>query len=204
MSASIEQKIKNQYAKFFEESDWNTFKTAAEYYLQNAARVLTSDIKHEAKALKLLRRNVQKRLYIGIACELLLKSLYLKNGYCINKPKRDKKISMQYPYRLSQINKDDFDITETFAFNKLMEGLYEILDFGADKITVDKAFRIAKVFRNKEGHVAVLWHDYVPQNYRDIEAGLTAFYKAVFSEGLRIKFSVGKGEKAEFTIGKDR
>lgn len=121
MSASVEQNIKNQYAKFFKESDWNIFKTAAEYYLQNAARVLTSDIKYEAKVLKLLRRNVQKRLYIGIACELLLKSLYLKNGYCINKPKRDKKISMQYPYRLSQINKCDFDITETFAFNKLME-----------------------------------------------------------------------------------
>lgn len=44
----------------------------------------------------------------------------------------------------------------------------------------------------------------VPQNYCDVEAGLTAFYKAVFSEDLRIRFSVGKGEKAEFTIGKNR
>lgn len=105
---------------------------------------------------------------------------------------------------MSQINKDDFDITETFTFNKLMEGLYRILDFGRDQITVDKAFRIAKVFRNKEGHVAVLRHDYKPQNYRDIEAGLIAFYKAVFSEDLRIKFSVGKGERAEFFIRKDR
>lgn len=88
MSTSIEQEIKNQYAKFFEISDWNTFKTASEYYLQNAAKVLTRDIKYESRALKLLRRNVQKRLYIGIACELLLKSLYLRKGYCINKPKK--------------------------------------------------------------------------------------------------------------------
>jgi len=204
MIASIEQEIKDQYAKFFEKSDWNTFKTAAEYYLENAARVLTNDIKYETKAFKLLRRNVQKRLYIGIACELLLKSLYLKNGYCINKPKRDRKISEQYPYRLSQINKDDFDITDTFTFNNLMQGIYKILDFGPDKLAVDKAFRIAKVFRNKEGHVAVLWHDYEPQNYRDIEAGLTGFYKAVFSENLKIRFSVGNGEKAEFTIRKYR
>jgi len=108
---------------------------------------------------------------------------------------------MKYPYRFSEINKADFDITDTFAFNNLMEGLYKILNFGADALTVDKAFRIAKVFRNKEGHVAVRCHKYVPQNYRDIEAGLTAFYKTVFSENLRINFSVGNGEKAEFRIG---
>jgi len=203
MSASIEQQIKNQYAKFFEKSDWKTFKTAAEYYLENAARVLTRDIKYEAKKDdKLLRRNVQKRLYIGIACELLLKSFYLKNGYCINKPKKDGKISKGYTYLFSQINKDDFDIADTFVFNKLMEGLYKIFDFGQDKSSVDKALRIAKVFRNKEGHVAVRGHNYVPQNYRDIEAGLTDFYKAVFLEDLRIRFSVGIGEKTEFRIRK--
>ncbi len=50
----------------------------------------------------------------------------------------------------------------------------------------------------------MLWHDYEPQNYRDIEAGLTEFYKAVFSEDLRIKFSVGSGEKAQFRIRKNR
>jgi hypothetical protein len=199
----IEQEIKNQYAKFFEESDWNTFKGAAEYYLENAVRLLTSDIKYEAESLKLLRRNVQKRLFIGIACELLLKSLYLKNGYCINKPKRDRKISRRYPYRFSKIKRNDFDITNTFTFNNLMERVYNIFDFGPDKSTVDKAFRIAKVFRNKEGHIAVLRHHYQAQNYSDIEAGLTAFYKAVFSEDLRIKFSVGKGEGAKFSIRKN-
>ncbi|HWP91804.1 MAG TPA: hypothetical protein VNN20_06370 [Thermodesulfobacteriota bacterium] len=202
MTISIEEDVKNQYAKFFEKGDWHIFKRAAEYYLENAARVSTSDIRYEAKALKLLRRNIQKRLYIGIACELLLKSLYLKNGYCINKLKRNRKIAERYPYRFSQINQDDFDVTETFLFNKLMEGLYEIIDFGPNKLTVDKGFRIAKVFRNKEGHVVVLWHDYEPQNYRDIEAALAGFYKVVFSEDLRVRFSVREGEKAEFKISK--
>lgn len=203
MIASIEQEIKNQYAKFFEKGDWRIFKAAADFYLENAARFSTEDIKYEAKPRKLLRRNVQKRLYIGLACELLLKSLYLRNGYCINKPERNKKITEQYPYRLSQISKDDFDITDTFTFNKLMEGVYKIIDFGPNKSAVDKGFRIAKIFRNKEGHVAVLWHEYDPQNYRDIEAGLIGFYEAVFSEELRIRFSVGQGEKAEFRIRND-
>lgn len=204
MSASIEQEIKNQYAKFFEKDDWHIFKAAAEHYLENAARITTKNIKYEEESLKLLRRNIQKRLYIGLACELLLKSLYLKNGYCINKPKRKMKINEQYPYHLSQINKEDFDITDTFTFNKLMDGVYKIINFGLDKSVVDKGFRIAKVFRNKEGHVAVLWHDYEPQNYRDIEAGLIGFYKAVFSEVLKIRFSVGKGEEAKFRIRNNR
>jgi hypothetical protein len=203
MNASIEQEIKAQYAKFFEKGDWYIFKTAAEYYLENAARVIKSDIMYEVEALKLLRRNVQKRLYIGIACELLLKSLYLKNGYCINKPKRNREIIEKYPYRFSEINKDDFDVTDTFAFNKLMDGFYEVIDLGSEKETVDKAFRIAKVFRNKEGHVAVLWHEYNPENYRDIEAGIIGLYKAAFGEDLKIRFSVGEDEKAEFRIKKD-
>jgi hypothetical protein len=204
MSASIEQEIKSQYAKFFKKDDWHIFKAAADHYLENAARVSTKDIKYEAKPHKLLRRNVQKRLYIGLACELLLKSLYLKNGYCINKLERNRKISEQYPYRLSQISKDDFNITDTFTFNKLMESVYKIIDFGPNKSVVDKGFRIAKVFRNKEGHVAVLRHNYEPQNYRDIEAGLIGFYKAVFSEELRVRFSVAPREKAEFRIRNNR
>ena len=198
MSPSIEQDIKGQFAKYFETNDWRTFKKAGEYYLENAARIVTNDIRYEVKPFKLLRRNTQKRLYIGIACELLLKSLFLKNGYCINKPKGN--ITEKYPYLLSRIRKDDFDINDTWGFDRLMQGVYEICDFGSDKPIVDRGFRIAKVFRNKEGHVAVLFHDYKAQNYRDIEKALTAFYRSAFLENLKIKFSVGRNEEAEFEI----
>jgi hypothetical protein len=67
MSPSIEQDIKGQFAKYFETNDWRTFKKAGEYYLENAARIVTNDIRYEVKPFKLLRRNTQKRLYIGIA-----------------------------------------------------------------------------------------------------------------------------------------
>ena len=200
MNTSIEQEIKNQYSKFFEKYDWNIFKTTAEHYLENAAKVTTKDIKFEKESLKLLRRNVLKRLYIGLACELLLKSLYLKCGYCINKPKKKIKIEEKYPYKLSKANKTDYDITDTFTFNQLLESIDKVLDFGTSKSVVIKGFKIAKVFRNKEGHVAVLNHVYNPQNYRDIEACLVEFYKIVYKENLNIKFSVGKGEKSEFII----
>ncbi len=200
MNVSIEKTIKNQYEKFFEKCDWRVFKSAAEYYLKTAAKLKTKDIKYENQSHKLLRRNIQKRLYIGIACEFLLKSLYLKNSCCINKLKKGRKITAGYPYRFSQIKAADFDATDTLTFSSLMDGLYEILDFGSDKRSVDKCFRIAKVFRNKEGHVVVLNHNYDPVNYRDIEKGLFRFYEKAFSEHLNIKFSVGQGEKSEFKI----
>jgi len=202
MSVPIEKIIKSQYAKLFHKNDWRVFKSAAEYYLETAAKLTTKDIKYEAQARKVLRRNIQKRLYIGIACELLLKSLYLKHGYCINKPKKGSKNATKYPYRFSQIKVADFDTTDTLTFNTLMDGLYKILDFESDKSAVDKGFRIAKVFRNKEGHVVVPKHVYDPVNYRDIETGVSCFYNRVFSECLKIRFSVGQGEKAEFRINK--
>jgi hypothetical protein len=202
MNQSIEREIKNQYAKFFLEEDWSIFKSTAEFYLENASKVLTKDINFSEEYLKLLRRNVQKRLYIGIACELLLKAFYLKNGYCINKPKKHTASHSTFPYEMENIDQGDFKDDDTITFNKLMEKLYTIKDFGKDKQIIDKGLRIAKVFRNKEGHVVVLWHEYDPQNYRDIENSLIAFYKIAFSENLKLKFSVGNGEKAIFEIQK--
>lgn len=200
MSKSIEREIKDQYAKLFLEGDWSIFKNTAEYYLETAARILTRDIQYSCDALILLRRNVQKRLYIGIACELLLKAFYLKNGYCINKVKDKKKPNGSFPSKIKDINKDDFKDDDTITFSKLMEALYNIKNFGNDKKIIDKGLRIAKVFRNKEGHVVVPWHDYEPQNYRDIEESLVAFYKTAFGEKLKLHFSVGDGEKAVFEI----
>ena len=81
-----------------------------------------------------------------------------------------------------------------------MEKLHTIQDFGNDKHIIDRALRIAKIFRNKEGHVVVLWHNYESQNYRDVENGLIAFYRIAFGENLMLRFSVGNGEKAIFEI----
>ena len=82
---SIESDIKKQYAKFFTQSDYSVFKSMAEYYLRKAAVLKTRDIERD-EAFRLLLRNVQKRLFIGIGCELLLKSFFLLNDYCINLP----------------------------------------------------------------------------------------------------------------------
>lgn len=84
--ADIESEIKAQYARFFEGNDWHGFKKVAEYYLKTAAELKKSDVK-TLESCKLLIRNIKKRLFIGIGCELILKAFYLKSGYVINKPK---------------------------------------------------------------------------------------------------------------------
>jgi len=79
----VVNEIKSQYARALWSSDWLYFKQIAEYYLKVAARLKKTDIKSGSK--NLLLRNAQKRLFLGIGCELLLKAFYLKEGYCINK-----------------------------------------------------------------------------------------------------------------------
>ena len=65
---------------------------------------------------------------------------------------------------------------------------------------IERGFRIAKVFRNKEGHIAVYWHNFDTQNYSDIENALVKFYREAFDENLSIQFSFEKNEKGIFQV----
>ncbi len=200
MTQSIEKSIKDQYAKFFEGTEWNIFKESADYYFETAAKILIKDIPYGEDYLKLLRRNVTKRLYIGIGCELLLKAIYLKNGFCINKLKKGKKRQTPHPYKIADIDQNDFKDDDTLSLNQLIDKLFDIEDYGQEKGLIERGVKISKVFRNKEGHVVVLWHDFDPQDYRDVEASLIAIYKNSFNEDLRLTFSVADGEAANFKI----
>jgi len=63
-----------------------------------------------------------------------------------------------------------------------------------------KGLKIAKVFRNKEGHVVLPWHDFEPQNYVDIEKSIISIYKTSFSEDLDIKIAMANGDRPLFEI----
>lgn len=200
MSISIEQSVKKQFAKFFEAYDWKMFKESADYYFEFAAKLLNSDILHCKERHKLWRRNATKRLYLGIGAELLLKSVYLKNKYCINTPKRGKLNPRLYPFKFIGINKQDFKTDNTLTLNQLIEKLLNIEDAYNHPEKVLKGLKIAKVFRNKEGHVSLYRHDFVPQNYTDIEVSLADIYKTSFSETLDIKISFADGDEFKFKI----
>lgn len=93
----IENIIKKQFSKIFTKSDWYSFKVIAEYYFRTAASVRTQDIKIDTP-YKLWVRNIQKRLFLGIAYELLLKAIYLKEGFYINLPLKNIYFIIQSAY----------------------------------------------------------------------------------------------------------
>lgn len=200
---SLESDIKSQYAKFFTKSDYPVFKLMAEHYLQKAAILKTKDIDSD-ETFKLLLRNVQKRLFIGIGCELLLKSFFLHSGYCINTPNHGYRHPSNPPYLIQDIPRNEFDVNDTFTFNQLIDQLPRTSIFANcatdEKGKITTALKIAKVFRNKEGHVATLWHKYDATNYSDIEIGLVTFYEKAFSEKLEIQFAFEKNEKPKFNV----
>ena len=203
---SLESDIKSQYAKFFTESDSHVFKLTAEFYFQKAATLKKRDIDSD-KAFKLLLRNVQKRLFIGIGCELLLKAFFLRDGYCINIPVSKSAVLGNPPYLIKDIQEGNFDVDDTISFNKLIEQLPKTTIFTNcspdEKNKIMKALKTAKVFRNKEGHVATLWHKYDPTNYADIENGLAIFYEKAFSQKLEVQFAFGKNQKSKFAVISD-
>jgi len=192
---SIEQEIKEQYAKVFKKTDWQSFKLIAEYYLTKAATLKRKDVEIDY-SYNLLLRNIQKRLFLGIACELLVKACYLKHGYVINKPKDKTKGTL---IKSSNIKVSELESDNTFTLSPLIDNMKKIVVF-TDWPTIEKGLKILKVFRNKEGHVAVLWHRYKAQNYRDIESGMTLFYKEAFNEDIEFQIFMEEHDNGLFKI----
>lgn len=194
---SIEEEIKEQYSKIFRSADSIIFKLMADFYFENAAKILKKDISIR-DPYKLMGRNIQKRLYIGIGTELLLKSLFLKNDYCINKVKKKASPNPNKPVKFNKIiDESILNPSDTYTLNSLIDNLPEIL---SEKDNYAKGLKISKVFRNKEGHVAVLWHKPNKENYSDIEKAIIYIYKEGYNENLDFKISFLDGDKAEFKI----
>jgi len=189
---SIEQSVKSQFAKVFAASNWCLFKKIAESNLHEAAKLRTTNMLIEDD-LKLLARNSRKRLLIGIGVELLLKAIYLKHGYVINKP--SEKIALTFPFSADEANGMQLDPDQTFPINELIEKLPKVVQLQNRDLTL-KGLKIAKVFRNKEGHVVTGNHKFDPSNYRDIASSLSALYRDAFGEKLSVRFSMASNERA--------
>lgn len=197
LEQQIQQQIEGEYAKVFEEKDWRLFKDIAEYYLRSAAYLKKKDIKHN-KYHKLIR-NATKRLYIGIACELLLKAFYLNRGYVINTLIKGRSVAAHSPYKFTEVNPNDLDQCNTRKMHDLIQELHKVHRFVNHGIVVT-GFTIARAFRNKEGHITSLRHAYNQKDYADIEQALTEFYREAFNEKLTIQISVELKEKANFKV----
>ena len=192
MPKSIEQSEKEQFARIFSKDDWRLFKAVAEVYIEEATRLKRSNMQ-VSRDIKLLARNIRKRLFIGLGVELLLKAVYLKWGHGINTLSGKARL-----YDLASLTadpKDKPDADSTLNLNFLIDNLPKVITLTNSYSTL-KGLKLAKVFRNKEGHVVTRNHKYVPGTYRAIEGALVELYQDAFSENLEVNFSIGTGEKA--------
>jgi len=195
---SIEQSVKSQFAKVFAASDWCLFKKVAESNLSEAAKLLKRDMPIEG-SFKLLARNSRKRLLIGVGVELLLKAIYLKHGYMINKPPNGS--PLKFPFSAQDAVGVQLVADQTFMLNDLIENLFKVVQLQSKNATL-KGLKIAKVFRNKEGHGVTSAHTFVASNYTDIAASLSALYREAFGEKLSVQFSMAPNENAVWRVSR--
>ncbi len=195
---SLEQSVKDQFAKVFASRDWRLFKEVAEINLAEAAMLKKSSFKMVAQNRQLLIRNTRKRLLIGIGAELLLKAVYLKSGYGINKP-QDTALGIKLPFKLAQVAQGQLNPNDTFTLAQLTDQLKKVVQFPKPDFVLD-GLRIAKVFRNKEGHVVTQSHKFDPSSYTAIESALVEIYACAFSENLTVRFSFAVGEKGAWRV----
>jgi hypothetical protein len=194
---SVVNKIKSQYVRTLKCSDWHQFKQVAEYYFKVAARLKKKDI--DDKTNKLLLRNSQKRLYLGIGCELLVKAYYLKKGYCINKLTTEFSGKKTPTHKMSSLNSSDINHKDSFTMGVLIDNLSKVSSFNSHQ-DIKRGLQIAMVFRNKEGHVTFPTHDFDEQNYRDIEAAVIKLYDEAYGEKLSFRISMKPKEKYAFKV----
>lgn len=210
---STESDIKMEFEKLFQRQDWELFKVGANYYLRTAAFLKISDIKLTdieqnavfCKDNQLLFRNIQKRLWIGIAGELLLKAHFLKSGYLINKT-TDRDLNRVAFHKIGSIQSEYLKLDDTFTFDQLISALprleKERLNDNNHTVSpeITEGLRIAKVFRNKEAHIITDTHDYNVKDYGKIEKCMKKIYNDWFNENLEFQISFSKNETAKFEI----
>lgn len=191
---SLEASVKDQFAKVFAVRDWRLFKDVADINFNEAAKLKKSSFSLVPQEKQLLIRNIRKRLLIGIGSELIVKAIYLKSGYCINKPLGNGS-PLKLPFKFGDAGLAQLDCNDTYTFDRIIKSLPQVITLSAPAM---EGLKIAKVFRNKEGHVVTQAHRFDPESYRAIEATLVEIYALVFGEKLTLQFSFAHGEKGVF------
>jgi hypothetical protein len=92
------------------------------------------------------------RIFLGIACELMLKAAFISRGYCIHKIRGKK-----FPFKFRQISKSDIFEDKTESFGSLIKNVSSVLDYSDTKaIDAFKGYlEIAKDWRNNDLHLGI-------------------------------------------------
>lgn len=196
---TTEEDTKGQFARVFLSSDSKLFKDMAEVYFRQAVFLRTKDLDHVLRR-RLLVRNCQKRLFLGVGTELLLKAIYLHGGFSINEFSRGQNGTPTFPFRFSTVEGFRQESSKTFMLDRLITGLGVVLGQRVSDET-ERGLKIAKVFRNKEGHVVLPQHTADDSSYRAIESALVDLYRRTFEKELTVRISFRRNERGVWSLG---
>jgi hypothetical protein len=195
---ALEEQVRGQFAKVFGVADWALFREMAEIFFSEAAFLKARSFQVPENR-RLLVRNSRKRLLIGIAAELIVKAIYLRAGFCINKLPRKYKGDLRLPFTATEAQGTALQAADTYTLDPLVSKLERVVVL-QDPESVLKGLAIARIFRNKEGHVVTDGHRFDASNYRAIETALTALYESAFGERLHVRFSLEPDEEGRWHV----
>src|ERR1700730_10376463 len=124
---SVEEGVKGQFARGLRQEDWRLLKRMGEYYLEQAVFLKKTDVRIE-EALRLLARNCQKRLFIGVGAELVTKAAFLRSGLAVNRPISGEDRATRPPrFRFRRESGEAIELSagETYTFAELIEAIGE-------------------------------------------------------------------------------
>jgi hypothetical protein len=83
--------------------------------------------------------------------------------------------------------------------DQLIDKLEDVLQTKVSDDTT-RGLRIAKVFRNKEGHTVLPTHARDHSKYRDIERAVSSLYQQAFDPKLNIRISFRQNEQSAWHV----
>lgn len=158
------ESVERLYCKVYGKEDYKLFKKNAEKFFSlfreySSTNKTTSLTKKGLK--KFIRDELISRIFLGIGCELLVKSVYLKKGYLINRV-LNKPENKVFPYRMKVITIENIDSGNTEFFRKLNSNLHKLMpkrvklhDYNR---LIKKGLEIARIWRNKDTHIGGGYH----------------------------------------------
>ncbi len=176
------------YSRIYRESDNELFKKNAEKFFElykefGGKRI---NLIMEKGLKQFLKDELLSRIFLGIGCELIVKSIYLKNGYVINEVDKSRLTkNIHFPFLIKDIPKSCIKGERTYDFKKLNNNLYNLRpknvtseDFNKHII---KPLEIARIWRNKETHIGGGYHRESGE-ISEIKYALMNIYNLFFKE----------------------
>ena len=194
----FKEDLNNKFSKIYSQEDYIVFKKRAEKFL-DFFRELKPELTNLNKiGLKNhLENELKSRLFLGIATELILKSVYLKEGYLINivdenklkefkKKNPNKKIEKHF--KIFEVPQEFVDKNKTYGINTYLKSFQDFFkELGKNQYLthIRKGLEIAKIWRNKEAHAGGGYHYENGQDITEICFSLEYIYKKFFNEHLK-------------------